>query len=80
MQRFKEVFNVLTRTTKLHGCATQQCDGKMMRLVYTICFKSLTNKDFYGFFLEIRGSLLDEEKQKHFVFNIPKTFMIETAP
>lgn len=51
-----------------------------MRLVYTICFKSLTNKDFYGFFLEIRGILLDGEKQKHFVFNIPKTFMIGTAP
>ena len=43
-------FLVFTRTTKLHRCPIQKFNAKMMRLIYIICSKNLTNKGFHIFF------------------------------
>ena len=43
-------FLVLTRTTKLHRYPIEKFKAKMMRLIYIICSKNLTNKCFQIFF------------------------------
>ena len=38
------------RTTKLHGRPIRNFDAKIMRPIYTICSKNLTNTDFHEIF------------------------------
>ena len=58
-------FLVLTRTTKLHRCPIQKFNAKMMRLIYIICSKNLTNKGFHIFFAN-DGKLFVVKNQKIF--------------
>ena len=53
---FSFSLHTLPRTTKLLGRPIQKFDVKMMRLIYTFCFKNWTRKNFMKFFLQMTGN------------------------